>query len=269
MCRLLGVVTRRAEPLGQSLAGEIPEFLELSREHADGWGTAAWTGDGMAVTRDVDAAHGSPRFAEALAATSDAALLHVRLASPGSPVLARNTHPFTAPGIAFAHNGFFEPGDALDPEIPPELLAAAAGDTDSERYFLLLRALLREHSPAVAISLAASRIRECASAFASLNCLLLTEDALFAYSEEDPESEVSRRRGPDFFRLRYHFTGDRAAIGSSGMPSAGPDWTPLPHRRVLEIRRGDLAATIHPEHPLPSAAEVPRGTPLGAASTAG
>ena len=87
-----------------------------------------------------------------------------------------------------------------------------------------------------------------------MNCLLLTEDALYAYSEEDPESEVSKRRGPDFFRLRYHATADRVAVGSSGMPSAAADWTLLPYRQVLEIGRGDLRVTVHPELPAVTAA---------------
>ncbi|MCA1192995.1 MULTISPECIES: class II glutamine amidotransferase [unclassified Saccharopolyspora] len=254
MCRLLGVVAREPAALGDLLAEEIPEFLALSREHADGWGIASWAGDEAAVVRDVAAAHDSARFAAATRTELDSGLLHIRLASSGSPVAPQNTHPFVGPGIAFAHNGFFAPRDALDAVIPAELLATAAGNTDSERYFLLLRALLREHDPATAISLAAARIRARATEFASLNCLLLTEEALYAYSEEDPRSEVSKRRGPDFFRLRYHATADRVVVGSSGLPTAEAEWSLLPYRQVLEIHRSDLRVTIHPADPAATAA---------------
>lgn len=254
MCRLLGVIARRPEPLGDLLAEEIPEFLTLSREHADGWGIASWSGSAPAVARDVDAAHGSARFGLVRRTETDAGLLHIRLASTGSPLTVQNTHPFTGQRMAFAHNGFFAPTDVLDELIPPELLATATGDTDSERYFLLLRALLREHDPATAISLAAEHIRVRATEFASLNCLLLTEHALYAYSEQDPDSEVSRRRGPDFFRLRYHVTDERVVVGSTGMPNVQDAWDELPERHVLEIRRGDLRVAVHPAAPLTSAA---------------
>ncbi|MCX2730102.1 class II glutamine amidotransferase [Saccharopolyspora sp. NFXS83] len=254
MCRLLGVVARRPGPLGELLAEEIPEFVALSREHGDGWGVASWSGTAPAVARDVDAAHRSARFDMVQRTTTDAGLLHIRMASAGSPLTAQNTHPFTGQRMAFAHNGFFSPRDALDELIPADLLATATGDTDSERYFLLLRGLLREHEPAAALALAAERIRLRATAFASLNCLLLTDDALYAYSEQDLDSEVTRRRGPDFFRLRYQVTDERVVVGSSGMPNAQQGWTELPERHVLEIRRGDLRVTVHPTAPQVAAA---------------
>jgi predicted glutamine amidotransferase len=145
--------------------------------------------------------------------------------------------------VAFAHNGYFTPYDALDELIAPELLAGAAGSTDSERYFLRVLTLLRETGPADALARAAADVRERAAAYASLNCLLLTEDALYAYADEDPESEVSRRRGPDFFRLRYRVDEDRVVIASSGIPQPDDRWTVLPYREVLEIRRADLRVT--------------------------
>lgn len=246
MCRLLGVVARRPKPLAELLAEEIPEFVALSREHGDGWGVASWSGTAPAVARDVDAAHRSARFGLVRRTTTDAGLLHIRMASAGSPLTTQNTHPFTGQRMAFAHNGFFSPRDALDDLIPADLLAAASGDTDSERYFLLLRGLLREHAPAAALALAAERIRLRATAFASLNCLLLTDDALYAYAEQNPDSEVARRRGPDFFRLRYQVTDERVVVGSSGMPHAQQSWTELPERHVMEIQRGDLRVTVHP-----------------------
>ncbi|MCX4745725.1 class II glutamine amidotransferase [Kitasatospora sp. NBC_01287] len=248
MCRLLGVVTPAPIRLADSLADLVEPFTGLSREHRDGWGIAAWRTDGeLAVAKEVLAAHASEAFPKALAETvTDAALLHIRMASPGLPTEPRNTHPFSAGAIAFAHNGWFTPVDAVDALIGPELLAAARGDTDSERYFLRVLARLRTEDPVDALARAAADIRAHAG-FASLNCLLLTPQALYAYADEDPDSEVSRRRGPDFFRLRYQADAERAVVASSGI---GPQpeqagWSVLPYRQVLEIRRADLRVSTH------------------------
>ncbi|MGW4369222.1 class II glutamine amidotransferase [Nocardia takedensis] len=237
MCRLLGVVTRAPEPLTRTLSDLLDPFLALSHEHADGWGIAARRDRELVRTRGTEPAHAGPAFRDALADPGDAALLHLRLASPGSPIRPENTHPFLAAGVAFAHNGYFTPGDALDELIDPALLAEAGGDTDSERFFLRILTLVRieDADPVDAIARAAADIRSRA-AFASLNCLLLTEHALYAYSEQDLGSEVSRRRGPDFFRMYYRTAPAGTVVASSGV-GAGPDWRPLSPRAVLEIRR--------------------------------
>jgi len=248
MCRLLGVVTRAPLPLTAALGELTVPFTELSREHGDGWGIAAWPGAGGGrprVVKGIASAAGDWLWEHALAGThADAAVLHLRMASPGLPVVPGNTHPFTAGGLAFAHNGFFSPYDALDELIDPGLLAAAGGSTDSERFFLRVRTLLRDEDPVDALARAAADIRARAS-FASLNCLLLTEEALYAYADEDPDSEVSRRRGPDFFRLRYRADGDRVLVASSGVPQPDGAWRVLPYRQVLEIRRDDLGVRVH------------------------
>lgn len=247
MCRLLGVVTRTARPLADSLGELAAPFTELGREHRDGWGIAAWPAQCAALrtVKDTVPAAESRLWDEALTGTlTDAAVLHLRLASPGLPVVPGNTHPFTAGTLAFAHNGFFTPYDALDDLIDADLLAGRAGSTDSERFFLRVLTLLREADPVDALARAAADIRARAS-FAALNCLLLTERALYAYSDEDPDSEVSRRRGPDFFRLRYRADGDRVVVASSGVPQPEGRWTVLPYRRTLEIHRSSLRVSVH------------------------
>ncbi|MGF1426755.1 class II glutamine amidotransferase [Kitasatospora sp. LaBMicrA B282] len=249
MCRLLGVVTRAPIPLTDSLDGLVEPFTGLSAEHADGWGIAAWRVDGeLAVTKEVLPAHRSEAFPKSLTDTvTDAALLHLRMASPGLATAPRNTHPFRAGTLAFAHNGFFRPIEALDPLIGPDLLAGARGETDSERYFLRVLARLRTEDPVDALAGAAADVRAHAATFASLNCLLLTQHALYAYADEDPASEVSVRRGPDFFRLRYRAEAEQVVVASSGIGGqrAEDGWTVLPYRRVLEVRRADLRVSTH------------------------
>ncbi len=245
MCRLLGVVTRAPKPLTDTLSDVIESFTALSCEHADGWGVAAWQGPELAVSRGVEPAHASPAYRASLTTPSDAALLHIRMASPGLPVELSNTHPFTMGDLALAHNGFFSPGQALDDLIDPEILAGARGTTDSERYFLRVLTRLRgqDRDPVDAIARTAADIRARA-AFGSLNCLLLTEDALYAYAEEDPESEVSRRRGPEFFQMHYLIETSKVMVASQGIP-ADNRWQRLPYGRVLQIRRSDLRVSTH------------------------
>lgn len=248
MCRLLGVVTRAPLPLAIALDDLAVPFTDLSREHRDGWGIAAWPvqGAGPRVVKDTAPAADTRQWDEALTGTlTDAAILHLRLASPNLPVVPGNTHPFTVGTLAFAHNGFFSPYDALDGLIDADLLAHRAGSTDSERFFLRVLTLLRDEDPVDALAHAAADIRARAASFASLNCLLLTEQALYAYSDEDPDSEVSRRRGPDFFRLRYRTEHDRVVVASSGIPQPDEDWSVLPYGRVLEISRAGLRVSVH------------------------
>ncbi|WP_034091769.1 class II glutamine amidotransferase [Streptacidiphilus albus] len=245
MCRLLGVVSRGPRPLTDTLSGLLDPFTALSCEHADGWGVAAWRDGELSVAKDTSPAHASKAYAQALSPATDAALLHLRKASPGLPVTPGNTHPFTAGTLAFAHNGGFSPEHALDGLIDAEILRGGVGSTDSERFFLRVLTRLRstDPDPVDAIARTAADVRAHAS-FSSLNCLLLTQDALYAYAEEDPESEASRRRGPDFFPLWYRARQDSVVVASSGI-GAGDGWQVLPYGQVLEIRRADLRVSTH------------------------
>jgi predicted glutamine amidotransferase len=192
-------------------------------------------------------AHTDDRFRKTVRATdTDAALLHLRMASPGTAPLPGNTHPFGDASVAFAHNGDFAPLSCLDDVIGEARLAGAEGGTDSERFSLAVRRRLDEGMEVPrAIRSTAADIRARATRFASLNCLLLTPDALYAYAAHSPRSEVVRRRGADFFALNYRRHADSVVVASTGWPQAAPRWTTLPEDHVLEIRRGDLSTVVH------------------------
>jgi predicted glutamine amidotransferase len=248
MCRLLGVVARERVPLKESLAEDLSPFLAMACEHSAGWGIASVTPeDDIASVKEPERADTSERFDRAVRElTTDAALLHLRLASPQFPVVVENTHPFGDQRIAFAHNGDFSPADCLDPVIGGELLATAEGDTDSERFYLGIRLRINDGmEPPKAIMAAAADVRTLAKSFASLNCLLLTPDALYAYTAYDPRCEVIRRRGAGFFALNYRTDVDALVIASTGWVQNQPAWSTLPEGHVLEIRRGDLATVVH------------------------
>jgi predicted glutamine amidotransferase len=274
MCRFLSVVSSFPTPLPDLLGDNLAHFTELAAEHGDGWGVSYWDGRKVSCVKEHRPARASAAFARAVGRiTTDAAVLHIRLATPGSPITLQNTHPFVGDSTAFSHNGDFSPADAVDQLIDPRLLAEAKGNTDTERYFLLIRTYLRRGDPAAAIALAADDIRSQAKV-SGLNCMLLTSAALYVYAGSDPQSEVSQRRGPDYFRLVFRNGPDRVLVASTGWPQPPAQWNPLEDGEVVEIRRGSLRATRLRARPvaapvglirqrMPFDREAMRGVPMG------
>jgi predicted glutamine amidotransferase len=248
MCRLLGMVARTPTDLDTQLAQELPLFVGLSTEHGHGWGIGYRRDDGrIEVGKEPVRAADSPEFGAAVAGTvSDMALLHIRQASPGMPLTLANTHPFLADGLAFAHNGYAWPTRALDDLIADAAAPLPAGDTDSERYLSLVRAGLRQRAAPDALRHAASSITDQAS-MTSLNCLMLTPEALYAVAwwhaptiRSQPDGETERD-----YRLWYRIKADRVVVASAGMQGPGAGWQELPDRGVLEVRQGTLRTTVH------------------------
>ena len=77
--------------------------------------------------------------------------------------------------------------------------------------------------------------------FTSLNCLLLTSDALYAVSRVNPAASLEFDEGPDYYDLRYRVTGDAVVVASSGW---GRDWQELANGDLLTVRRGTLETRI-------------------------
>jgi predicted glutamine amidotransferase len=248
MCRLLGVVAKHRAPLSELLADEFEPFLELACEHADGWGLSYINPSGIIVTRKEPVpAHKSAVLPELMdQVVTDAAILHLRLASPDLPVTVSNTHPFGDTKYAFAHNGAFAPADLLDQRTGSRV-SAAAGETDSERYYLAVRGRIDEGAiPAAAIADTAADIRALTTEWESLNCLLLSRQALYAYADSNPRSKVLERRGPGFFDLEYQAEPHRVVVASTGWNRQPGNWRQLPDRQVLEVHR-NLRMTVYPE----------------------
>jgi predicted glutamine amidotransferase len=257
MCRLLGVVAAVPALIEELVPEELGRLEALSAEHPDGWGIASVTdGGGLAARKAPERAGTTERWTAALhAMRTDAALLHIRQASPRMPMIERNTHPFVADGMAFAHNGHAYPLTALD-----SLIAAAGGppprgDTDSERYFSLLRAAARDMPVDLSMLHAAGRISASARA-TSLNALVLTERALTAIAWWDEpviraadDGETDRD-----YRLWYRVAPDRVIVASAFVAGDGTDWHELPHGHTLHIDRGTLTTRLasgcdHPSVP--------------------
>jgi predicted glutamine amidotransferase len=245
MCRLLGVLSATPGALVEQLGADLSRFTELSQTHCDGWGIAYWNAGGDLVTaKHPEPAQGSERFQAAVeAAHTDAALLHLRKASKNMANLMDNTHPFVAGGVAFAHNGYLAPLSALDRLVSEAGGRPSVGATDSERYFNLVLAGLPGNGAVRALHQAAELIADAAEVV-SLNCLLLTRDALYASARYDEKVILSRGDELGLYELRYRVTPDHVAVASSGWSQPAP-WAPLRNGEILEVRRHDLRTSVH------------------------
>jgi predicted glutamine amidotransferase len=154
-----------------------------------------------------------------------------------------NTHPFVAGSVAFAHNGYLSPLSVLDELVTEVGGRPSEGDTDSERYFSLVLAALRDTGPVQALHQAATQIADAAEVV-SLNCLLLTHDALYASARYDEKVIAAEHGDLDPYELKYRVSADSVTVASSGWAQPAP-WTPLVNGQILEIRRRDLRTSVH------------------------
>jgi predicted glutamine amidotransferase len=242
MCRLLGWATRVPTSLLDLLGeGDLYDFTELSCKHGDGWGLALPHAGGVDVHKQPDAARMSDEFADrARTGASDLGMAHLRWATLGLDVRVENTHPFTDGRLAFAHNGSILPPASLDRLLSMDARALRRGDTDSERYFLAVLSRLEDGAtPAEALRETVAEITA-SGTFTSLNCLLLTPDALYAVSRFDPAAPLKDEEA-DYFSLRYRVAPDAVVIASTGW---GRDWQELANGELMAVQRGTLEVTI-------------------------
>jgi predicted glutamine amidotransferase len=268
MCRLLGVVSATPQPLTDLLRNDVEQFTQLSSVHCDGWGAAHWDGRGsLQVRKAPEAARSSAGYRAAIEeAHTDAAILHLRRASPGMVNSAANTHPFTAGRVAFAHNGWADDLSALDAAVAAAGEPPCQGSTDSERYFGLVTAAMRTVPPEVALTAVAAHVYATMRTEA-LNCLLLTEDSLYAFTSFDPTRPTASGNNPaDAYRLGFRVTDKSVIVASSGWEHGTEPWEPLPNGQVLRVRRKDLHVSVH--RVVPSFAAAAVGLPTTYPSTA-
>ena len=157
MCRIFAV--RSTTPV--SVRPAFDELQKLAVEHKDGWGVAHFPETGQWIETGVVSAESCDRFDKLGDLTTQAMLVHIRLASVGT-VHERNTHPFAAGPWVFMHNGTlkgFERARArFEAEIAPAYRAALRGETDSERCFALFRTYLGDRTGSADVVAALSRV---------------------------------------------------------------------------------------------------------------
>ena len=233
MCRLLGYVSDSDTDFSSVVGKDFAEFVNLSKIHCDGWGITDKAG---AVVKEAVAAAESPEFLDIIKSTkADGSLLHLRWATSGLPVNKDNAHPFHFGKYSFTHNGSITPPDALEQYIAPRYLKEAVGNTDSERYFLLVVQKIEELGLVPGIKAAVKLIKE-HTTFSSINAMLLSPTKLIVISEHD----INKRPdfgGEDYYDLHYREDEHAIVIGSSGWNQEG--WHQIPNHTMLVIDRHD------------------------------
>jgi glutamine amidotransferase len=144
MCRLFAQHASPDHDLREPLCVAHNALRTQSHKHPHGWGIGWYQGGAVQLRRGVTPAHADEAFvAAAREARSEIVLAHVRDASVGA-VSAANTHPFVHGRWIFAHNGTVarfkkvaRVRAAVEAEIDPALRPHLAGETDSERVFLV------------------------------------------------------------------------------------------------------------------------------------
>ena len=261
MCRLLGVVSTTPITVADAVGDNVlKDFVALTKVHGDGWGVATigHAGEDPRTQVSAGSALDDPAF---VAATQDvrsaASMVHLRWATNGLAVRPRNSHPFVADGVAMAHNGSIKPMGPLNDILEPDIARSLRGNTDSERYFAVIRQYRRTAPTlAEAVRRAVAQLRQIYPD-ASLNALVLGEDRLIVVHaharsrlldediEEITAAELPAEHLEDYFALRVARPDDgMLVIGSTGFGDL--PWIPLPPESVVEVSMRDLSMTVHP-----------------------
>ncbi|RKW70803.1 class II glutamine amidotransferase [Galactobacter caseinivorans] len=245
MCRLFGHVGTTHTTVSQVLGQDNDAFTALSGRHKDGWGLVGLERNGITRRGDTFAARDSLDYeAAARTLSSSGLLMHYRLASPGTPVIQENLHPFEATitgvgPVAFAHNGHVFDVPALRGLVAQHSDAPLRGTTDSESYAQLVFALMQQMGPERALSTAASMVQDVTDVVA-LNAILLTPTHLHAlqWVEPTPRGDgFPSAPNPDLFAMRMRRSGGGVTVTSNEWEPTTLDWDEMPDRRVLSCER--------------------------------
>jgi predicted glutamine amidotransferase len=248
VCRLVGWVSEHPRTLAEVLGEDgLAELTELSRQHADGWGMAWWEGERLLARTSHLPAHSTPDYPVLTREVrSDAALLHLRWATPGIRVAPENTHPFVVGERAFGHNGAVRPAEGLLALLAPREIETLGGDTDSERLLhVLLGRIAADGLEGGLRRTVADVCRDLTPS--SLNLLLLGPEELTglcchgAFAEgEAPVIEGPPEDQPGYFDLRWRQ--ETHAVVVASQPLGTREWARVANGTALVVKRGTAEA---------------------------
>jgi glutamine amidotransferase len=244
MCRLFGVAATGPVDISFELLEAENPLIRQSQRHDSGWGIAHYADGAPTVERFPHAAYSDRDFHEAAHAIARLSLVHVRRATMGGLKL-ENTHPFARGPFSYCHNGTI-----LHPrELENMAASPPRGETDSERFFELLMAVLEPEdvvgSLRRAVGLVCDRCR-----FSALNFLFCDGRRLYAYrlGIYDLFSLVRNLDLEADTRTHYHLHlerphGEHVVLVSSERLTAAEPWAALEQDELLICDPAD------PDHP--------------------
>lgn len=262
MCRLAAWASRTPTTLESVLGADgLARLTHLSTVHSHGWGVSWVDADGVQQThRSALAAHADPDFARFAQQTeAAAAIVHLRLGTPGYGTGLANVHPFADGAAAFAHNGAIHPATLIARLQRPDSRRSPRSQTDSERYLLALRDETDSNGGSLARAMDAvlDRMHEVGLSSSSLNSVLLQPGTLQVISCHDPQAPMGSIPvwpvgddvvWPSYFPLSYRRSPDLCAAASSGIvhPTPSGEWEIMPNDLVWSIAVDDLASSFAP-----------------------
>jgi predicted glutamine amidotransferase len=230
-------------------ADGIARLLALASVHCHGWGIAYRRGGQLVVERSPLAACDDPGFVDVIDTVSaGAAVVHLRMGTPGYGRTTVDNHPFADGDWAMIHNGAVAPASNVDRLLAPDSGRRPIGSTDSERWFLALRDELdRGLSVAAAVRAVIERASSVGLHASSWNSMLLGPDALHVITHHDPALlPMDVKLWPDlypanivcwppYFDLRVRRRADAVLVASSGIVDDVSEWELLPNMSVLQV----------------------------------
>lgn len=273
MCRLLGYITASRSLSLSQVIGEarLDEFREISRIHNDGWG-ANLIAEAALPPHLSDGGAASPECYESLYRTTEPAFLddnftsvshtsaasaifHLRLASSNLPLIPANQQPFTALGIAFAHNGDISDENGVNlvsaeqTFVSKEEIAQTGGESDSALYFAhVLHFVHKGVKIETAVERAIAQLRA-KYPDSSYNCLVQTPDYLVCVNATGHDHLAHRvaevydsygmlEKAADYRVIRYKALDGGVVVASSGFDQSEDDgWHELPNNHILIASR--------------------------------
>ena len=234
MCRMLGMVSERPQPVADLLLDAPHSLLRQSRmscqpnsgcgPHADGWGLAWRTDGSVRLAKSGKSAGNDPEFPrQAREPVTDLLLAHVRQASHGA-TNPENAHPFQTPDrrLTLAHNGTIHCGEGFH---------LAEGRTDSAVFLDWLSARWRGQGGELV-----QLLRQAAGSFgySALNLLLTDGERLYALRCFSPTQKHAA-----YYTLFFRESAGRLVVASEPPDEVG-GWVPLDNGELLVAAPGSL-----------------------------
>jgi len=244
MSRLFGLITKKEVDVSFILLKEGFGKGELPIKMKDGFGMG-WYEEGIVRITRLPLPFGSREndfweMAETI--HSRIVIFHIRESTVGDARIY-NTHPFTFKNFMFAHMGTIENWEKIEALLEDEYRKSLKGETDSERFFMLLMQNWKDNSPAESVRKTVDEIEKVTD-YTSLNFILTDGKKLYAFKKgrfplfflkRKPENDICCTSVSSHIAIRSSgLKGQEAVIVSAEQLSHEP-WTELKDGEFLIV----------------------------------